>query len=117
MEKVDCYLDDQLLLSYTEPNKFISVAGVDADNGDLIVKAVNVSGDDYITDIKVDGAMQLLPSGKAYTISSTSLDVENTFAEPRKYIPVQSAVADIKNKTFQYAFPKYSVTVLRIKTK
>lgn len=117
LEKVECYLDDQLLVTYTEPSKFISIAGVDADNGDIIVKAVNVSDENYVTDIKVDGAMQLLPGGKAYTLSSSTLDVENTFTEPKKYIPVQSTITDIKNKMLQYTFPKYSVTVLRIKTK
>jgi len=117
LEKVECYLDDQLLVTYTEPSKFISIAGIDANNGDLIVKAVNVSDENYVTDIKVDGAMQLLPVGKAYTLSSIKLDVENTFTEPKKYIPVQSTITDIKSKTVQYSFPKYSLTVLRIKTK
>ncbi len=117
LDKVDCYLDDQLLMTYTEPNKFLSIAGRDAKNGDLIIKAVNVSDEAYETEIKLDGDMRLSSTGaSAYTISSSSLDVENSFTEPKKYVPVKTSVKDISNQKIQYTFPKYSVTVLRVKT-
>jgi len=117
VEKVDCYLDNQLLITYTEPNKFLMLAGEDATNGDLIIKAVNVADEDFTTNIELSGEMSLLPSGKAFTLSSASLDVENTFTEPKKYVPVQSIIKNINQKSVQYTFPKYAVTVLRIKTR
>ncbi|MES2005872.1 MAG: alpha-L-arabinofuranosidase C-terminal domain-containing protein [Bacteroidota bacterium] len=116
LDKVDCYLDDQLLMTYTEPNKLLSLAGRDAKNGDLIIKVVNVSDEEYVTDIKVDGNMNLSSTGTAYVLSASSLNVENSFTEPRKYIPVKTAIKDISSKKLQYTFPKYSVTVVRVKT-
>ena len=117
LDKVDCYLDDQLLMTYTEPNKLLALAGRDAKSGDLIVKVVNVSEEAYATDIKLDGNMHVSSTGTAYVLSSPSLQVENSFTEPRKYTPVTSSIKNIDSKTIQYTFPKYSVTVLRVKTK
>ena len=117
LDKVDCYLDDQLIMTYTEPNKLLGLAGRDADNGDLIIKVVNASDDAYTTDIKLDGEMLLAAKGDAFTLSAASLDVENTFTEPKRYVPVQSKLNGVKDKSLQYTFPKYSITVLRVKTK
>jgi alpha-L-arabinofuranosidase len=116
LEKVDCYFDDKLLLSYTEPNKILSLAGRDAKNGDLIIKVVNVSDDAYEIDINLNGVINMSSTGAAYVISSSSLNVENSFTEPQKYVPVKTTIKDISRKKMQFTFPKYSVTVLRIKT-
>lgn len=116
LDKVNCYLDGQLLISYSEPNKFIGLAGRDAITGDLIIKVVNVSEEAHETDIRLEGSLQLSNAGTAYVLSSSSLIVENSFEEPRKYIPIISPIKNIRNKNIQYTFPKYSVTVLRIKT-
>jgi alpha-L-arabinofuranosidase len=117
LEKVDCYLDDQLLITYTEPNKFLMLAGTDKENGDLIIKAVNVGDEEYSTDIAINGTLNLFPSGKAYTLSASSLNVENTFAEPQKFIPIETSISNIKTNNLEYTFPKYSITILRIKAK
>ncbi|NCI49437.1 alpha-L-arabinofuranosidase [Sediminibacterium roseum] len=116
-EKVECYLDDQLLMTYTEPPKFITLAGRDAKSGDLIIKAANVSDEAYTTDIEIEGATLLNEEGTAFTISSDALDAENSFAMPKKYVPVRSAFKGVEPKKLRYSFPKYSITVLRIKAK
>lgn len=116
-EKVDCYLDDVLLLSYTEPKKLIGIAGRDKKNGDLIIKMVNGNDDVIETEIELDGNAEVNGAYKAYTIASNETGAENSFADPKKYVPVTTVSEPIKGKKMKHSFPKYSITVLRIPTK
>jgi alpha-L-arabinofuranosidase len=116
-DKVDCYLDDKLLLSFKEPQKMLGIAGRDQKTGDLIIKMVNGFDDDYETEIELEGAIGATGTATAYTIATERVDVENSFTEPVKYVPVKSAVPGISGKKFKYKFPKYSITVLRIPAK
>lgn len=114
LDKVDCYLDDELLLTYKEPQKLLGIAGRDKKTGDLIIKVVNAYDEDYETEIELDGQVRAKGAATAYTIASDKLDAENTFARPRQYVPVETVVHGLNGKSFSYKFPKYSITVLRI---
>lgn len=116
-DKVDCFLDDELLLSYTEPKKLIGIAGRDKETGDLIIKMVNGNEEDFETTIELDGAVNATGVYTSYTISSDQTKAENSFAEPKKYIPVAMKGKMQTTKQVVHSFPKYSITVLRIPTK
>lgn len=113
-DKVDCYLNDTLLLSYTEPRKVFGLAGRDQKSGDLIIKMVNGADDSYDTNFLLDGNLQLNGNLTAYTITASSVKAENSFTNPKEFIPVKTVNSHVSGKKFSYTFPKYSITVLRI---
>lgn len=116
-DKVDCYLDDVLLLSYTEPKKLIGIAGRDQKTGDLIVKMVNGNDEAIEIEIELDGTAEATGTYKAYTIASGETTAENSFMEPKKYVPVATVAKTAGARKLVHRFPKYSITVLRIPTK
>ncbi|NCI46790.1 alpha-L-arabinofuranosidase C-terminal domain-containing protein [Sediminibacterium soli] len=116
-DKVDCYLNDTLLLSYREPQKLIGIAGRDKDNGDIIIKVVNGYDEDYTTGIDLQGAVKTAGQATVYTLTSGDTDGENSFAKPQQYIPVKTGLDGVRSNQLQYTFPRYSITVLRIPTR
>ncbi|HVG40564.1 MAG TPA: alpha-L-arabinofuranosidase C-terminal domain-containing protein, partial [Chitinophagaceae bacterium] len=89
-DKVDCYLDGKLLMTYTEPQKLFSIAGRDNKTGDVIIKVVNASDRPYKTRMQFNG-VQPGTTGEMITLSANSLEAENSFSEPLKYIPVKNS--------------------------
>ncbi len=114
LDKVDCYLNDTLLLSYTEPRKVFALAGRDQSNGDLIIKMVNGGENACETDISLDGTQVLNGSVTAYTITAPTVKAENSFANPKEFVPVKTVTGKINGQKLIYTFPKHSITVLRI---
>ena len=116
-DKVDCYLDDDLLMSYSEPPKILAISGRDKNNGDLIVKVVNASDEPYTINVKTEGEAVFTGTGSSHVISADEANAENSFENPRQFIPVSHPLSGIKAKELSHSFPKYSITVLRIKQK
>jgi alpha-L-arabinofuranosidase len=114
-DKVDCYLDGKLLMTYTEPKKLFSIAGRDNKTGDVIVKVVNASDRPYKTKLDVTG-IQLGSTASFLTLSSNTLEAENSFDAPEKYIPQQTTLSGITNN-YEVEFKPYSISVLRLKDK
>ncbi len=114
-DKVDCYLDGKLLLSYEEPAKLFSIAGRDHRNGDLIVKIVNADASPYSTTLQIRDAT---PGSTAelITLSAASLDAENSLEEPQKYIPQQTTLTGV-SANYQLELKPYSISFLRLKDK
>ena len=111
-DKVDCYLDGKLLMSYVEPQKLFSIAGRDNSNGDIIIKVVNAAAFSYKTAIELNGVAE---GGLAeiITLRSDAPDVENSFSDPTKYVPVRSILGNIK----EVVLPPFSISVIRVKDK
>jgi alpha-N-arabinofuranosidase len=65
--------------------------------------------------ILIDGIGHV-SGGTAIVLSSSSPQDTNTFDEPRKVIPITVKASQV-NRSFEYTFVPYSVTVLEIKTK
>jgi alpha-L-arabinofuranosidase len=115
-DKVDCYLDGKLLMSYTEPQKIFSIAGRDNKNGDIIIKVVNAAAAPYSTTITLNGLQEVAPAADVITLRSDVQEAENSFADPVKYVPVRTTITGV-NKSFETIFQPYSISVLRIKDK
>jgi alpha-N-arabinofuranosidase len=115
-DKVDCYLDDKLLMSYKEPQQFFSIAGKDELTGDVIIKAVNASGYPCQTSISLTGTSSIQPTADLITLQADSPDAENSFKEPEKYIPHTQKIGGVKS-SFEISFKPYSINVLRIHTR
>lgn len=113
-DKVDCYLNDSLLMSYREPEKLFALAGRDETNGDIIVKVVNANGVVAKTGINITGNAIPGHEAKLTSLSANELNVENSFANPGKYIPQQQDVKILGN-IFEMEWKPYSINILRIK--
>lgn len=117
LDKVSCYLNDSLLMTFTEPQKLFGLAGRDKTSGELIIKMVNGADQDYETEFDLNGETELNGQITAYTIQAESVKAENSFTNPREYIPVKTQTPITIGKKFKYRFPKNSITALRIPVK
>ena len=85
------------------------------ETGDIIVKMVNASNQSYKTNINIDGA-QLGSTAELITLAADSLTAENSFEQPKKYIPQYSTVSAINNNQ-ALEFKPYTISILRLKDK
>ncbi len=111
-EKVDCYLDDKLLMTYTPPQPFFSIAGKDS-NGDIIVKMVNASAQSCTAGIQLNNTQLKNNSAILTSITAPSGEAENSFEHPLQYIPVTEKIASGKDQIHLTCKP-FSVNVLRV---
>ncbi|HEX5152473.1 MAG TPA: alpha-L-arabinofuranosidase C-terminal domain-containing protein [Parafilimonas sp.] len=114
IDTVKCFLDEKLLMTYTEPDKLFAISGKDSANGDVIMKIVNA----YSTETPV--AVQLqnenVASAKMITLSSPNLTDENSFEAPEKFIPAETSLPGIDGNNFTLRMKPYSINVIRLKT-
>lgn len=111
-DEVDCYLDDQLLMTYREPPKVFVIAGADAPSGDIIIKAVNAGAAPCVANFKLPG-VEVLPTATLISLHAPSDTVENSFAHPTAYIPQQSEIHDA-SADFNLELAPYAINVLRL---
>lgn len=115
--RIRCYLDGKLIHDEQDqlnPGPLFTVAGKDTKSGELIVKVVNVSNAEQKSQIVIDGLNSRQLSGSSTVMTSDSPDNENSFTNPDKIKPETRPLA-VNSPSFAYTFPKYSVTVLRLK--
>lgn len=87
--------------------------GYDEQTGELIIKVVNGTDQAYRRSFTIDGARNVLPTGKVITLSGDAND-ENTFEQPTKLAPCTTLFGKL-GKQFDYEFPPMSFTVMRVK--
>jgi alpha-L-arabinofuranosidase len=114
LDKIDCYLNDTLLMSYQEPKKLFALAGRDETNGDIILKVVNAKETVFKTTINLDGITKLDETAQLTTLSADELKAENSFSQPKKYIPQQEKIV-IGGRQFEMEWRPFSINILRIK--
>ncbi|RYY18580.1 MAG: hypothetical protein EOO04_23700 [Chitinophagaceae bacterium] len=114
-DKVDCYLDGELLMTYTPPPKLFALAGRDEKTGDLILKMVNAGSAPIKTTINIDGLPGISEEGVLTSLSASTDQEENSFSRPKQYVPVSTKI-NIPADNPQVEWPAFSVNVLRIKT-
>lgn len=115
--KSELYMDNELILSHvpeSTPLQFIS-SGYDEATREVIIKVVNAEGKSYPARIKLEG-MEVESTGKVISLASGSDMDENSFEEPEKIYPEKSEYNGF-GKSFDYNFPPFSYTILRIRTK
>jgi alpha-L-arabinofuranosidase len=98
-DTVRCFLNDTLIMQYTPPQKFYSIAGK-ADNGDIIIKAVNGYAEPVWVQTNLD-----TKHAEVTTIHADSLEAENSMQRPKQYVPVKRGGLLLK---------PYSINVIRI---
>lgn len=117
-DKSELFMDGKLILAYSPesaPMQFFST-GYDEVTGEVIVKVVNAEADAYPLRIKLDGVNAVEKVGKVITLSANSDTDENSFEEPKKIYPQESEFKGF-GKSFDYNFPPFSYTIMRVKAK
>lgn len=77
---------------------------------------VNVTGYDKTFAIDIKGSETIGNTANRDVVAGTSLDNDNILGKEESVTMVSDEISGITNQ-FNYTVPKYSVTVLRVKTK
>ena len=116
---VKCYIDDELYVDYDTGEsaraEAYQVVSTD-DSGDIIIKLVNVTGEDKTFAIDLQNADIASDTAAVDIVAGASLADDNILGET-PVVTLQSAELSGITNQFNYTAAKYSVTVLRIKTK
>ena len=115
-DNAELFMDGKSITNYTPttyPLQFFS-SGYDEKTGELIYKVVNAENKAYPAKIKLEGAKSIEKVGKVISLTAESGEAENSFEEPKKIYP-QEFLYDKFAKEFEYDFPPFSYTILRIK--
>ncbi|WP_372490094.1 alpha-L-arabinofuranosidase C-terminal domain-containing protein [Chitinophaga sedimenti] len=112
-EKVDCYLDGQLLMTFEQPQQFLAIAGRDEKNGDIIVKVVNGQANAVNTQLQLTGITSVGKQATITTLTAPSEELENSLDAPEKYVPRESKLEDMRTD-YPLKVAPFSINILRI---
>lgn len=114
---IRCFLDDKLVQDVTIRGtpSLTAVAGLSSRTNEIVVKVVNADAETREVDMSLTGT-EIRNEGKAITLTSASLDDENSMDNPTRVSPISSTISGL-GTTFAYSFPPHSVTILRLKQK
>lgn len=112
---VTLYVDGKETLNVkpTTPTRLLCQTGYDEATDELVIKVVNGTDKVYKRGFTIDGARNVMPTGKVITLSGDPQD-ENSFENPTKLAP-QTTVFGKFGKQFEYEFKPMSFTIMRIK--
>ena len=100
------------------PKNFFATAGEGSNPGSLILKVVNVGPSPVQTTVAIPAWFQIKPTLNVTVLTSGSEKDENTFNEPAKVIPRENTIQlPGAEAEFQYQFPPWSLTIIKIKGK
>ena len=116
--RIRCYLDGELIHDaiVPHPQKFYVESGKDADNGDLIIKAINLGAEAVPAQLKLADISPVSNNSHMTVLTSAEPTDNNSLQNPTKVRPVEQEVS-IAGQDFSHEFPPYSLTVLRVKTR
>ena len=112
---VTLFMDGKEILSAkpASQTRHFCQTGYDEQTGELIIKVVNGTEQTYRRSFTIDGASNVMPTGRVITISGNAQD-ENTFEQPTKLAP-QTTLYGKFGKQFSYEFAPMSFTIMRVK--
>lgn len=115
---VKCYINNELYIDYDLPvtanAESYQVTSTD-NTGDIIIKMVNVTGYPKTFAVDIAGAENIADTAQVSVAAGNSLNDDNILGKEEVVTIKESEVQGIGSK-FNYTVPKYSATVLRIKT-
>ena len=99
-------------------SKLFTGCSLDEKSGELFAKVINISAAPQDTVIHLAGSQRPYIRGTALTLAGNDPLAENTYAEPLKIAPVETAlVLPAAGATeLHHTFPPYSVTILQLQT-
>jgi alpha-L-arabinofuranosidase len=114
-QRIRCYLDGKLIHDETarEPNRFFALAGQDEAHSELVLKAINAGGEPVKAAIDLSGLKLKGTEARLVVLKSEHGNDNNSLENPTRITPKISSLPVAGNK-FNYEFPPYSFTVMRI---
>lgn len=113
---VKCYIDDVLYVDFdfntAMPDEAYQVVSTD-ENGDIIIKLVNITGEDRVFAIDISGAGAIRSDATVYQVKGDSLENDNILGAEEDCIMETFTVTGISEQ-FNFTVPQYSATVIRI---
>ena len=116
---VKCYIDGELYVDYdfgtpAEANCYTVVSN--DDNGDIIIKLVNVTENASTVAVKLDNA-NVQSQAIINQVAGDSLQNDNVLgADESTHLKMEEFTLDVFSSEFNYTMPAYSVTSIRLKT-
>ncbi len=117
-DNVKCYIDDTLYVDYD----FSENAGYEAyqvvsvdENGDIIIKLVNITGEDRCVAINIENAGKIKSEAVVNQVKGDSLANDNILGQKEDCIMEEFTISGVSEQ-FNYTVPQYSATVIRIET-
>ncbi len=112
--KLTCYLDGEVVNFASFRQNVYSTSSLDEETGDIIVKAVNTTGDVMETEFNISADF-INPIAHVTELSTDDIWKFNSTAIPENVSPIsfKASVSD----SFNYFLPANSFTVFRIHTK
>ena len=104
-------IDSECLSVTIEP--IYCCASFDNSTRDIIVKAVNLKNEAYMTEIELKDTG--IEKAEVYHMDGYALDERNSFEEPRRVIPKTDSVPVIDGK-IRYMMPARSINIFRVKS-
>lgn len=116
-ETYKCYLDGKLMHEFTDVQNFDPLyAHVGrTENGKVIVKIVNVSGEAQNVKVSLKNAPALSQTAKV-TVITGGADDENSFRVPKQVAPKEETFSGVSSD-FTYPAKPYSLSILEIDAK
>ena len=116
-ETYKCYLDGKLMHEFTDVQNFDPLyAHVGrTEDGKVIVKIVNVTGDAQNVKVSLKNAPALASTAKV-TLITGGADDENSFRVPKQVAPVEETFEGVSSE-FTYPAKPYSLSILEIDAK
>jgi hypothetical protein len=112
--RMQCYLDNALIHDVTYPNaSLLGSASYVTGSGQVILKAVNVTGNPITTTLNLNGLASVDSQASLVQIASTNSAIENSLAAPTNIVPVTSTITNV-GTTFTLTLPANSLSVLRL---
>jgi len=111
-----CYLNGTLIHSLTNPTSSTSLqvsTTLASASGQVIVKAVNPSGNPIATTINLAGVKAIAPNATLIRLTSGSAADENSLAAPTYVSPVTTTIANA-GTNFSLTLPANSLSILRL---
>ena len=116
---VRCYIDDVLYVDHdfsaAVTDEAYQVVSVD-ENGDIILKLVNVTGEDRTFAVSIANAGGLSAEATVYQVMGDSLNNDNILGAVEDCFMEEFTISGISAQ-FNYTVPQYSATVIRISRK
>jgi alpha-L-arabinofuranosidase len=112
---IRCLLDGKVIHDEDLASTPLMAAVAGHKGDDLLLKVINASGEPQQTKVRLDGGAKVDKEGMAIVLADADDAVENTLDEPVKIVPREASVK-VSGNTFDYEFPPYSLTILRLKT-
>ena len=113
------YIDGELQFDYIPGEdtnaECYQVVSTDEETGDIIIKLVNRTDSDRVVAVDLNGA-EVESEATVYQVAGNSLNNDNILGAKEDCIMEEFAVSGISSR-FNYTIPRFSATVIRVRTK